>query len=40
MLNSGLVHSTIFTAAKVPDNKVLEELLHGEDPLGCAEVHG
>jgi len=34
--DSGLVHSTIFTAAKVPDNKVLDELLHGEEE----SVHG
>ncbi len=34
--DSGLVHSTIFTAAKVADNQVLEELLHGEEE----SVHG
>ncbi len=34
--DSGLVHSLIFTQAKVPDNKVLEDLLHGEEE----SVHG
>lgn len=34
--NSGLIHSLIFTKAKVPDNKVLDDLLHGEEEL----VHG
>jgi IS5 family transposase len=29
--DSGLVHSLIFTKAKVPDNKVLDDLLHGEE---------
>ena len=29
--DSGLVHSLIFTKAKVPDNKVLDNLLHGEE---------
>lgn len=33
---TGVVHSLIFTPAKVPDNKVLEALLHGEE----ASVHG
>jgi IS5 family transposase len=32
----GLVHSLIFTKAKVPDNKVLDDLLHGEEHA----VHG
>lgn len=34
--DSGLVHSLIFTKAKVPDNKVLDDLLHGEEHA----VHG
>lgn len=34
--DSGLVHSVIFTAAKVPDNKVMDDLLHGEENA----VHG
>jgi len=34
--DSGLVHSLIFTKAKVPDNKVLDDLLHGEEH----SVHG
>lgn len=34
--SSGLVHSVIFTAAKVADNKVLDALLHGEEQ----SVHG
>ena len=33
---SGLVHSLIFTPAKVPDNKVMDQLLHGEEE----SVHG
>ena len=34
--DSGLVHSLIFTRAKVSDNKVLDDLLHGEEH----SVHG
>ena len=34
--DSGLVHSLIFTKAKVADNKVLDDLLHGEE----SAVHG
>lgn len=34
--DSGLVHSLIFTKAKVPDNTVLDDLLHGEENA----VHG
>jgi IS5 family transposase len=34
--DSGLVRSLIFTKAKVPDNKVLNDLLHGEE----STVHG
>ena len=30
-VDSGLVHSLSFTKAKVPDNKVLDDLLHGEE---------
>jgi len=29
--DSGVVHSVAFTAAKVPDNKVMDQLLHGEE---------
>ncbi|SEQ12587.1 Transposase and inactivated derivatives, IS5 family [Ectothiorhodospira magna] len=29
--NSGLVHTVVGTTAKVPDNKVLDELLHGDE---------
>ena len=34
--DSGLVHSLVFTKAKVADNKVLDNLLHGEEH----SVHG
>ena len=34
--DSGLVHSVAYTAAKVPDNKVMNDLLHGEED----SVHG
>ena len=34
--DSGLVHSLVFTKAKVPDNKMLDDLLHGEEHA----VHG
>jgi IS5 family transposase len=34
--DSGLVHSVAFTKAKVPDNKALDDLLHGDETA----VHG
>lgn len=34
--DTGIVHSVVGTAAKVPDNKVLDDLLHGEEQ----SVHG
>jgi len=34
--DSGIVHSVVGTAAKVPDNRVLDELLHGAEE----SVHG
>ena len=33
---SGVVHSLIFIPAKVPNNKVMDQLLHGEEK----SVHG
>lgn len=35
-VDSGLVHSVAFTKAKVPDNKILDDLLHGDETA----VHG
>jgi len=35
-VDSGLVHSVVGTTAKVPDNQVLEQLLHGKE----RSVHG